>query len=170
MKNHLFLTGFMGAGKSSVGQAVAEDLDIPFVDVDLHVVEYAGKNISQIFKSEGEAEFRRMESLALFALSGSLPAVVATGGGIVENVKNRKFMHENGVVIYLSAVWETLKARIGDPSGRPLALADDNWSSTKLLWQKRCPLYEEADVIIKTDGKTINNIVNEIKYYAKSST
>ena len=168
MNKHLFLTGFMGVGKTTVGQTIASDLSVPFVDLDLRVVEVAGKSISHIFSCDGESVFRDLESAALFELSDSPPSVVSTGGGIIGRHQNRSFMHDHGLVIYLSAGWETLKQRIGDTDGRPLAQSENDWSTTRDLWLERCPLYAEADVIINTDHRSITEISREIKFHAES--
>ena len=77
-------------------------------------------------------------------------------------------MHDRGLIIYLSAEWETLKQRIGDTDGRPLAQSENDWSTTRDLWLERCPLYAEADVIIKTDHRSITEISREIKFHAES--
>jgi shikimate kinase len=167
MNRHFFLTGFMGVGKTTVGQTIAAELGVPFVDLDLRVVEVAGKSISQIFSCDGESVFRDLESAALIELLDSPPSIVSTGGGIIGRQENRSFMHNHGIVIYLSAEWETLKHRIGDTTGRPLAQSGNDWSATKELWLDRCPLYAEADIIVKTDQLTITQIITEIKSHAK---
>jgi shikimate kinase len=167
MGKHLFLIGFMGAGKTSVAQAMAADLGAPVVDLDQNIVELAGKSIEQIFHDDGETVFRDYESQALRSLKDSLPSIVSTGGGIVGRSENRSFMHDHGTAVYLSAEWETLKQRIGDTAGRPLAQSNNDWSATKDLWLERCPLYAEADLIVKTDHRTIAEIICEIKINAK---
>jgi shikimate kinase len=167
MHKHLFLVGFMGAGKSTVGQSIATELAVPFVDLDLQVALDAGKSITKIFSDDGESVFRGFESAALHTMLGSTPSVISTGGGLIARSENRAFMHNHGTVVYLSAEWETLKHRIGDTTGRPLAQSGNDWSATKDLWLDRCPLYEEADIIVKTDQLTITQIITEIKSHAK---
>ncbi len=157
----------MGAGKSSVGSVLAGELGVPFVDLDLQISEQAGKSIPLIFSEEGELVFRDLESFCLRSLSDKSSSVVSTGGGIIGRIENRTFMQKHGFVVYLSAEWETLKQRIGDTGGRPLAQPDDDWTSTRQLYRDRCPLYKEADLIISTDHRSILDIVNEISRYAK---
>ena len=157
----------MGAGKTSVGQALAAELDLPYVDLDQKIVALAGKSIPKIFHDEGESVFRDLESSVLFDLSGSPPSVVATGGGIIGRSENRAFMFKHGTVLYLFAQWETLKQRIGATAERPLAQSDQDWIATKELLSARSPLYEQADIIIVTDHRTIPDIVTEIRSHAK---
>lgn len=167
MKKHLFLTGFMGAGKTSVGRPLANAMHLPFLDLDQIIVETSGRQIPEIFKTDGEAFFRDLETDCLLQLTAADPAVISTGGGIIGRSENRNFMHANGTVVYLSAEWETLRQRIGDPASRPLARSDDGWMTTQRLWLERCPLYEQADLIIKTDNRTIPEIISEIIRYAE---
>ena len=156
----------MGAGKTSVGRPLANAMHVSFLDLDQMIVETSGRQIPEIFEEDGESFFRDLETECLFSLSAATPAVISTGGGIIGRAENRKFMHANGTVVYLSAEWETLKHRIGDTSGRPLARSDDDWTTTQSLWKQRCPLYEQADIIVKTDNRTIPEIISEILRYA----
>ena len=167
MNRHLFLTGFMGAGKTTVGQALADNLDMLYVDLDALIVESVGKSIKSIFSEDGESAFRDVETSCLKSLSGTASAVVATGGGIVGRLENLKFMQNNGTTIYLSAEWNTLKQRLEGTTDRPLIDKDNNWVATKELFLGRCPLYEQADLVIKTDQRTVQEIVDEIRKYAQ---
>jgi len=157
----------MGAGKSSVGSVLAGRLGVSFVDLDLQISKQAGKSIPQIFSEEGELTFRNLESASLRSLSDKAPSVVSTGGGVIGRLENRTFMQSHGFVVYLSAEWETLKRRIGDTGGRPLAQSVDDWTATRQLYLDRCPLYKKADLIVSTDHRSILDIVNEISRYAK---
>lgn len=157
----------MGAGKSSVGLVLAGELGIPFVDLDLQISKLAGKSIPLIFTEEGELTFRDLETACLRSLSNTTPSVVSTGGGIIGRLENRTFMQNHGFVVYLAAEWKTLKQRIGDTGGRPLAQSVDDWTATRQLYLDRCPLYQEADLIVSTDHRSILDIVNEISRYAK---
>src|SRR6188508_647890 len=115
----VFLTGFMGAGKTTVGRLVAARLDVPFVDLDDVVAEAAGAPVREIFSGRGEAEFRRLESLALESV-GDGSAVVATGGGTPCHSGNLGAMRRRGLVVALAVSLDTAYQRIGDPSTRPL--------------------------------------------------
>lgn len=168
MNKHLFLTGFMGVGKTTVGQALAAQLHVSFVDLDHLIAETAGKSIPEIFADEGESEFRALETACLYTMTELKPAVVSTGGGIVGRDDNRVFMQKNGRVVFLSAEWETVKQRIGDTTGRPLADSDQDWQATRDLFDQRQPLYVQADLVIQTDHRTIQDIVHEIMPYAEN--
>ena len=99
----IFLIGFMGTGKSTVGRALSAEMTIPFVDLDQVVVEDAGKSISNIFAEDGEAQFRSLETAALARIASSGPAVVATGGGAPAYADNLELMRRTGLVIALEA-------------------------------------------------------------------
>lgn len=167
MRSHIFLTGFMGAGKSSVGFALAQALTLPFVDLDNLIVDAAGKSIKSIFSDAGESVFRDYESRCLNRLLNTTKSIVSTGGGIVGRIENRIFMQDNGTTVYLSAEWPTLQQRLDGSADRPLADSGGNWATTKTLFLERCPLYEQADLVIKTDQRTVQEIVDEIRNHTK---
>ena len=163
MNKHLFLTGFMGAGKTTIGQSLAYALKLQFVDLDCLIVETVGKNIKTIFSEDGEDVFRDIETSCLCSLVDLMPSVVSTGGGVIGREENIKFMHDNGTIFYLSAEWPTLVERLAGSTDRPLANSENGLSTTKELFIKRCPLYGQADITITTDEKTVQEIVDEIK-------
>ncbi len=158
----LFLTGFMGAGKSTVGQVLADRLNCPFLDLDALIVARAGKSIAAIFAAEGEPAFRHLETETLLSLPTGGLSVCATGGGLVVSAANRRFMRANGRIVYLRARWATLQARLTGSSGRPLASAAHDWASVHALLRQRLPVYAEADLIVDTDGRSVDNIVASI--------
>ena len=164
MKKHLFLTGFMGSGKTTIGQSLANALNQHFVDLDSLIIETVGKSIKTIFTEDGEDVFRGIETSCLCSLADLMPSVVSTGGGVIGRAENVKFMHDNGTLVYLSAEWPTLEQRLAGSTDRPLANSENGWSTTKELFIKRCPLYGQADITITTDEKTVQEIVDEIKY------
>lgn len=163
---HLLLVGFMGAGKSCVGQRVAELLGRPFVDLDEAIVARAGRSIPEIFEADGEARFRETETAALVGLVPEPPSVVATGGGIVHSLENRQMMHLLGNVIYLEVSIEEALARIGDADGRPL-LAEGPVAAARLL-DGREELYRAAaDVAVDTVGETVDEIAAKVAQEAR---
>ena len=163
MNKHLFLIGFMGAGKSTIGQSLAYDLNVQFVDLDCLIEEKVGKSIRSIFAEDGEVAFRDIETHCLYSLAELKPLIVSTGGGVIGRDENIKFMHDKGTIIFLSAEWTTLKKRLAGNTDRPLARSENDWSATKELFLKRCPLYGQSDITIMTDDKTVQEIVDEIK-------
>ena len=118
----VFLVGFMGSGKTSVGQALAAHLALPFIDLDARVEQAAGKSVSAIFAHEGEAAFRAHERAMLLALAPELAhgAVVATGGGTAVDPAARAFMREHGTTIWLDTPLETIERRVPRDGSRPL--------------------------------------------------
>jgi shikimate kinase len=161
-KKPIVLIGFMGAGKSTVGRALAKLSGLALVDLDALIVQQQGSTIPVIFADQGEAAFRHYETEALRSLSDVSPIVLATGGGIVGHQENWQLMRRLGSVIYLRANWETLRARLAGSTDRPLATAERSEADIKSLWQQRVPLYEQADLIVDTDGRNVDEVVLEI--------
>lgn len=151
--SHIFLIGFMGAGKSTVGRMLAARLRLPFVDLDVRIVEGAGREIVEIFDAEGEQGFRYRESGALAALAHEPSSVIACGGGIVLADENRRLLKETGRVVYLKVSVDEAIARIGDTTGRPLLESGDAGAMAATLLAARETLYRAvADVEIDTGG------------------
>jgi shikimate kinase len=166
-KKSIVLTGFMGAGKSTVGRSLAKLSGLPLVDLDALIVQQQGDTIPSIFADQGEAAFRRYETEALRSLSDACPIILATGGGIVGHQENWQLMRRLGSVIYLRANWQTLRARLAGSTDRPLATAERSEADVKNLWQQRIPLYEQADLIVDTDCRKVDEVVREILTKAK---
>lgn len=159
----VFLTGFMGAGKTSVGAALAQRLRWPFHDLDAAIVERAGRSVAEIFQSSGEAEFRRLESEALAALLGGLhePAVVALGGGTLEQAQNMAAVRRaGGVLVALDAPPETLFARARREGTRPLAREEEAFRE---LYARRRATYQKADVIVDSGADDLQAVVERVQ-------
>ena len=155
----IFLTGFMGSGKTTVGKILSSLSGRPFVDLDELICSTSGCSIPEIFACAGEQAFRVLENEALRTIAGSEEAyVIATGGGLPVSAFNRSLMKSCGILIHLRATYETLKQRIPEPSGRPLW--DDHASR---LFEARKAAYEDADIIIDTDEKTPHDVAREIR-------
>jgi len=145
---HVYLTGFMGAGKSTVGRALAERLDWLFVDLDDSIEAQQGMAIAEIFASRGEAWFRRLESAALRSLDDSTDAVVATGGGVLSVPENREWMKAHGLAVWLDVSFELVMERLGatDQETRPLFESE---SEARELFAKRQSQYGDSDLRIE---------------------
>lgn len=161
-KQSLILIGFMGAGKSTIGRALRHFAGWPLVDLDELIVQQQGCSIPEIFADQGQAAFRRYETEALRSLDPSPPIILATGGGVVSCPENWSLMRRLGRIIYLRADWETLRDRLVGSSGRPLATADRSEADIQQLWRERLPLYQQADCIVDTDGRGVEEVVGEI--------
>jgi len=158
----IFLTGFMGAGKSTVGRRLAECIGCEFADTDACIEEQAGKSIPRIFAEDGEAAFRQMETAVLRTLPAKKNIIYATGGGIVTSDINRSLLAEAGTVVYLRADWATLASRLADASGRPLLASAEGRAAARDLFESRIPSYETADLVVDTDNRSVEDIVELI--------
>jgi shikimate kinase len=152
----LFLIGYRGSGKTTVGSLVADRLGWAFVDADAVLEERSGQSIREIFANEGEAGFRDKETAVLADLCEHPNTVIATGGGIVLREENRNLLKRHGFVAWLTADPATLLARIqADPATaeRRPALAGGGLAEVETLLAVREPLYRAcADVIIQIAG------------------
>jgi shikimate kinase len=161
----LILTGFMGAGKSSVGRVLAGKLKCPFIDLDAEIVARAGRSINEIFAKDGEAAFRVLESACLEHVLHRGVAVIATGGGAVNADTNRALMRASGVVVNLTASFDLIMARLSGATNRPLYAGNDPAKRAKALMEQREQFYNDADIRIDTDGKSVEDVAAEILEY-----
>jgi shikimate kinase len=161
--NHLFVIGFMGSGKSTVGRLVAARLDLPFIDLDAQIVERENTDIATIFAERGEPAFRGLEHEALAGLQDVEPHVVACGGGVVVDDRNRVVLKTLGRVVYLRVTAEEALARIGSSEGRPLLAGPDPLAAGRTLLDARERLYSSvADVTVDTTGKAEEVVAMEV--------
>ncbi len=163
LPRRILLVGMMGAGKSTVGRALARRLDWVYLDSDEQVMLRTGRTVSQLFAERGEASFRAEEKRVLDeAVASAGPAVVSVAGGAVLNPDNRDAIRGGGTVVWLRADVGTLAARVGIGEGRPL-LGDDPASALARLYEERRPLYAElADVVVDVDAATPDEAVEQI--------
>ncbi|MDR3156392.1 MAG: shikimate kinase [Lactobacillales bacterium] len=164
----IVLVGFMGSGKTSVGQVLAEELALPWIDLDEKFTEKFNMQISYFFEKFGEGVFREKEGQLLAKEIGK-EVVLSTGGGVVICESNRKILKKSLRCVYLSTPFSVIVQRIKTDSCtiRPLAtrLSQKNNSVKNLenLYQERTIWYEEvADLIVETEGKTPMDIAKEI--------
>jgi shikimate kinase len=146
---NLFFVGPMGAGKSTIGRRTAELLGLPFFDLDHEVEEHSGASIPLIFDVEGEDGFRRRESAALADFAARTGIALATGGGAVLAVENRRCLRDHGFVVFLETTIEEQLARLARDRKRPLLAAPDRRERLQQLAAIRDPLYREiADLTL----------------------
>jgi shikimate kinase len=161
--DNVFLTGFMGTGKTAVGRALARRLSRRFVDLDDEIERSCGMSIAELFVRLGEPEFRRRERAALERATALDGAIVAAGGGAVVDPANRATMRAHGIVVCLTAAAETILQRIGDARERPLlANAADRAERVRQLLDERAPAYADAELTIDTTGRGVQHIVESI--------
>ena len=152
----------MGCGKSSVAMALGAKMGRTVLDTDQLIVAKAGRAIPEIFTTEGEVFFRRLETEILTDLQSVDASIIATGGGIVQNQKNWPLLRQLGRLYFLDAPWSELKKQIAVGDGRPLAGDGVNWQPVQTLWKRRLPLYRQADITIATAGMSIDAVVEKI--------
>lgn len=162
MKN-IVLIGFMACGKSTIGTLLADNLGYRLVDTDEEIVKEQGKSINDIFAQEGEAYFRKLETQMVEKMCDTLEGcIISTGGGLPITKGNDEILKKLGTVIYLTVTKETVLERIKGDTTRPL-LAEDAQERTQKLLEYRKPIYEmAADYSVKTDGRAVEDIVEEI--------
>jgi shikimate kinase len=159
----LFLTGPMGAGKSTIGRQLSRQLRMAFYDSDREIENRTGVDIPLIFELEGEQGFRKRERLIIDELTSLPNIILATGGGAILESDNRERLAERGLVIYLHASVNQQLARTKHDRNRPLLQTDNPRQRLEELMQVRDPLYREiADLVIDTDGKRVMAVVNLI--------
>lgn len=154
MYRNVVLVGFMGTGKTAVGQELARSLGWTFADTDHAVESRTGRSIPQLFAEEGEPYFREQETEALKDLLVGQRQVVSTGGGAVLREANRQLMLEGGLVVALSADEATIVNRVSGDRNRPL-LQGDVAERVRILMETRRSAYTFAPLQIKTDELTI---------------
>jgi shikimate kinase len=155
------LVGIMGAGKTTVGQLVAEALGLSFRDVDDDIVATAGKPIPEIFIDDGEERFRALERAATAAALDGFDGVLALGGGAILAADTRARLAEQ-TVVYLSVEMADAIKRVGLGAGRPMLAMNPRATLRPLLDQRR-PLYEEvATAVVHTDGRTPEEVAAEV--------
>lgn len=156
----IYLTGFMGAGKTTVGKALGKKLNLPVYDNDEMIIKKEQRSIEEIFRENGEAYFRELETEMLRSLP-TQNAIISTGGGIVLKKENRDFMKKHGIVIFLYCSPEMIFERLKDDNTRPL-LQGNKMQEIETRLKKRLPLYKEAEHMIDTTHLTVDEVVEHI--------
>ena len=161
---NIFLVGPMGAGKSTIGRQLAQQLKMDFLDSDAVIEERAGADISWIFDLEGEEGFRKREEKIINELTQMQGIVLSTGGGAIMSKENRNYLSARGIVIYLQTTVDKQYQRTQRDKNRPLLQgAEDPRQVLEDLAKIRNPLYEEvADITLPTDEQNAKVMVNQI--------
>jgi shikimate kinase len=174
LEQPVILVGLMGAGKTSIGKMLADELGHRFVDSDEVIVAREGRDIPTIFKESGEAHFRQTEREVLRDLmDDTAPHVIGTGGGAFINDETRQLIKEsNAVSLFLKGDLEVLLERVGDGEGRPL-LQGDARGKLKELMDIRYPVYAEADITVETrseePAQTLSRVMDSLYNHLKLS-
>ena len=158
------LVGFMGTGKSSVAKELARLTGLRVIELDEEVEREAGRSISELFASEGEARFRDREASALVSASTEGGVIISTGGGAVLRQENVRVMKATGQVVCLTASTEVILKRVAGHGHRPLLNKPDPKAEIARLMAEREPFYRAAaDITIETGGKEPSDIAREIR-------
>ena len=175
-KKIVYLTGFMGSGKSTIGPILANTLGWEFYDLDDIIENKTGMKIKEIFNVYGEDHFRILERKALLEISENNKIVVSLGGGTIANEKNLEILKKTGLLFYLKLSSVSAYKRLKYKRDRPVLLSDMGESFTKedmlkrinILYEKRKVFYEQSNFIIDTDnvpvGKTVDRIAKIINH------
>jgi shikimate kinase len=157
----IFLVGFMGSGKTSVGRALAALLSSAFIDLDERIERTTGSSVRAIFARDGEAAFRAHERAALFALEGELAAgaVVATGGGACADPAARAWMERQGTLVWLDLPLEAIERRVPRDGSRPLF---GDRAALDALYQERREHYASAGLRVDADAPSPEHVARTI--------
>jgi len=160
----LYLIGFMGVGKSTIGLQLANQFNLPFIDTDKEIEKMEGKDILDIFKKNGENYFRNIESKLIKTIKGK--SIISCGGGLPFSNNNMGYIKSKGICIYLKASKETLYNRLKkEISHRPLICQKADYELKIFIKEnltQREVIYKKADHIINTDNLKENEILREI--------
>ena len=175
-KKVVYLTGFMGSGKSTIGPILANTLGWEFYDLDNIIENKTGMKIRKIFDVYGKDYFRILERKTLLEISGNNKIVVSLGGGTIANKKNLEILKKTGFLFYLKLSSASAYKRLKYKKDRPVLFSDMGENFTKedllkrinVLYEKRKIFYEQSDFIVETDnmpvGKTVDRIVKIINH------
>lgn len=162
-KRNIFLIGPMGAGKSTIGRHLADELHLEFFDSDHEIEKRTGADISWVFDIEGEEGFRDREESVITDLTEKQGIVLATGGGSIVRNSVRNRLSARGIVVYLETTIDKQVARTQRDKRRPLLQNNDPEQVLKGLAGERNPLYEEiADYTVQTDDQSARAVANAI--------
>ncbi len=160
--HNIALIGFMGTGKSSVGQLVAAQLHFTFLDTD-HVLEArAGKTISEIFTEQGEPAFRELERKIVGELASRKKTVISTGGGLPANPDNLASLKTHSLTVCLWASPEKIWDRVRTQTHRPLLNDPDPLGKIRKLLEVRGPFYRQADVLLNTEMRSLKDVAQQV--------
>ena len=152
----------MGAGKSSVGRAVADQLGFEFADTDEMIESRTGKSVGQLFATDGEAHFRELEHIVVVQLEDSSGRVISTGGGLPTNQANIDSLKSHALIVCLCVSPERIWERVKNQSHRPLLQTPNPKAKIQELMAARAPFYRQADVLLNTDNRSMRQVIQQV--------
>lgn len=162
LDTNLYLVGFMGTGKTTVGRAVSHKMGFEWLDSDAEIEKAQGKPIPQIFADEGEPFFRGLERQYIEAGHPTTRCVVACGGGLIIQPGMLDLLKSKGVVICLHASLETILLRTQANRNRPLLNVEDPMERIRTLYAQREPIYRKSGTMVLTQGRPVSDIVSHV--------
>ena len=160
----LYLIGFMGVGKTTIGKQIAAFNKVVFIDTDSQIEKETSKSIKEIFETDGEIAFRKLETDTIRSINRK--AIIACGGGLPAHNNNIEYLKHKGTVIYLKASTETLIKRLEkNKNKRPLIsnlTNEEQLEFIRKILKERGETYKQADYTIETDNKTVKEVLREI--------
>ena len=159
---NLALIGFMGAGKTSVGRFVSDQLHFDYLDTDDLIVSRTGRTIADIFKTDGEPAFRALERQVVEDLTRRTKTLISTGGGLPVNPANLASLKTHALVVCLWASPEKIWERVKGQTHRPLLHDPDPQKKIRDLLAAREPFYKEADVLVNTDIRSVREVAQHV--------
>ena len=163
MSKNIVLVGLSGSGKTTLGKLLNNIYnDFSYVDTDEIIVEREKRTINDIFATDGESYFRKIETEVTKEISAKTDMIISTGGGIVLNTDNIVQLKKNGVLFYLKTSPDCLIKRLQGDSARPLLKVDNIKEKLESMLKVRASLYEKADYTIETDNLSVQETVDEI--------
>lgn len=161
------LVGLPGAGKTTVGKALARLLHTEFVDVDQLIEQNESSSINEIFAAQGEDYFRELESRLVEELVAGPPTVIAPGGGWASRPGNLETVRSRAFTVYLQVHPHTAAARLESTDDRPLLLARDTEETIVRLWRERSSWYEQCEVTVATGDRAPEELAREVQLLAQ---
>ena len=170
----VMMIGLMGSGKTVIGKMLAQRLSVPFTDTDKLIEDEAGLRISDIFELYGEAKFREMERRIITSMSSNEPQIISVGGGAFCQPEIRDVAKGNLISLWLRADPQTLLSRMDNLATRPLLAGDNPLGVLQALHKSRSQDYNQADVIVDTDGlskkESLNKVAGALEAYLSSAS
>lgn len=167
--NIVYLTGFMGAGKSTIGPILANTIGWDFLDLDKEIEKQENKKVKEIFNQNGEEYFRQLESRVLISISSPGKKIISLGGGTIVNPDNLSFINNSGVLVYLKTNSEVAFKRLQHKRDRPaIAIDDEENFDEKLklkiseLMAEREKYYIKAKICIETSSSSIGGVIDKL--------
>ena len=167
---NIALIGFMGAGKTSVGRLVAEQLGFDYLDTDEMIQSRTNRTITDIFAKDGEPAFRKLEEQIVAELTACERTVISTGGGLPVNPKNLVSLKTHALVVCLWASPEKIWERVHNQTHRPLLNTPDPKEKIRELLAAREPFYRKADVLLNTELRHVREVAQQVIHQFRFET